>query len=132
MYIPTKNTFHKLERLKSAIAISNVFQEGVSEFAYPILATYQKGDFKDKTPYPAQVTFSVSKKKFKKAVDRNRIKRLMREAYRLEKNNFYQSLSLQNQYQIVFVYVGKQIEPTSKIQRSILKILDRICNNETI
>lgn len=109
-----------------------MFQDGVSEFAYPILATYQKGDFKDKTPYPAQAAFSVSKKKYKKAVDRNKIKRLMREAYRIEKLNFYQSLSLQNQYRIVFVYIGKQIEPIDKVQKSMIKILNRICNNETI
>lgn len=104
----------------------------MSEFSYPILTTFKKGDFKENTPYPAQVSFSVSKKKYKRAVDRNKIKRLMREAYRLEKQNFYQSLSLQNQYRIVFVYIGKKIEPIETIQKSMMKILNRICNNETI
>ena len=73
----------KRERLKSRKQIDNLFAEGKSFAVFPIRVTYSfmptDGDAL------VQIGVTVSKRNFKKAVDRNRIKRLFREAYRLQK-----------------------------------------------
>ncbi|WP_317045208.1 ribonuclease P protein component [Formosa algae] len=78
-----KHTYGKTEKLKSKITIEKLFTEGKSVSAYPLRLVYLKTSFEDNVTIKAGV--SVSKRNFKLAVDRNRIKRLLREAYRLNK-----------------------------------------------
>ena len=93
---------------------------------YPILLYYRTQIPTQKQCFAAQAAFTVSKKHFKRAVDRNRIKRLMREAYRLNKQSFYQNHSKPLQYHLVFIYIGKEIETYAKIEGSIQKILAKL------
>lgn len=72
--------------------------------------------------FPAQAMFIVPKRQFKKAHDRNKLKRRMREAYRLNKNALYEKLNAENKKVIIaFIYVGKKTEEYSLIEKAIKK-----------
>ncbi len=79
---------------------------------------------------PVQAGVAVSSRNFKKAVDRNRVKRIMREAYRLEKLSLQQTLETNNkQLAVFFIYIGKGLpvfEEVSKKMESIIKRLSGI------
>ena len=73
--------------------------------------------------YPAQVMFVVPKRQFKKAHDRNKLKRRMREVYRLNKNSFYENLNSANKKMILaFLFVGKKQEDYLTIEKALLKL----------
>ncbi|MCB0507993.1 MAG: ribonuclease P protein component [Bacteroidetes bacterium] len=79
--------------------------------------------------FPAQFAFAVSKKIFANAVDRNRIKRLMRESIRLQKPEIYASLKNQNkQYLILLSYQAKEVKTFKEIDEAIQKLLHKILN----
>ena len=104
-----KKTFTKEERLCSKRDIDSLFHSGSSFIVYPFRAVYLVGPDQE-NPTPAQVIISVSKRRFKHAHERNRIKRLMREAYRLQKQEFlYQDLNkLSMHLNLAIQYVGKE------------------------
>lgn len=81
------NTFPKSERLCGEIRIAKLFSEGKAFIVYPFRIVYSTTDEQNKAA--VRVLISVSKKRFKKATDRNRIKRQMREIYRLNKHQLY-------------------------------------------
>lgn len=124
-----KYTFKKSERLKSRKIIERIFnREGQSFATYPILTVWLETPLNSE--FPAQVTFSVSKKKFKKAVQRNRIKRLMREAYRLNKPKFYDSLQAkEKQIAIIFVYIAKEELDFNTVEAKMKQSLKRLRRN---
>ena len=77
-------TFKKQERLKSKKTIELLFKNGNIINEFPVKAVWIKTTLPEKDAV-SQVSFSVPKRLFKKAIDRNRIKRLLRESYRLNK-----------------------------------------------
>jgi len=96
-------TYNKDEKLKSRKLINKLFENGKSISVFPLRLVYLKAEHDgDNT---LKVGVSVSKRNFKLAVDRNRIKRMMREVYRLNKHNFYDEIS--NKYVFMFIYLGK-------------------------
>ncbi len=95
-------TYNKKEKLKSKKLVEQLFAEGQSVSAYPLKLIYLPVDFDDSVLLKAGVT--VSKRKFKNAVDRNRIKRLMREAYRLNKAVIFNNIT--TQYALMILYIG--------------------------
>jgi ribonuclease P protein component len=95
-------TYNKKEKLKSKKLVEQLFAEGQSVTAYPLKLIYLPVDFDDSVLLKAGVT--VSKRKFKNAVDRNRIKRLMREAYRLNKAVIFNNIT--TQYALMILYIG--------------------------
>jgi ribonuclease P protein component len=113
-----KFTLCSAERLKSKKIIQQLFDEGksVSQSGFALIYF----PLQLQTIYPAQAGFSVPKKKFKRAVDRNRIKRLMREAYRLNKFELYQKLSAVNkQLALMWVYKGAVIPDYKTVEEAM-------------
>lgn len=96
-------TLSKNERLKSKKLIERLFSEGKSVHEFPLQIKYLP--IETANPHSLQVAFSVPKRNFKKAVDRNRIKRQMRECYRLEKPSLL--FEVQNSYVLMILYLGK-------------------------
>jgi len=79
------------------------------------------------SPSPAQAGFSASRKLFPKAVDRNRIKRLMREAYRLQKTNFYALLEEKKlRLALMLIFTGRQIPGFHRMEQSVAAALDSL------
>ncbi|OAD46841.1 ribonuclease P protein component [Polaribacter atrinae] len=99
-----KHTLGKEERLKSKKLIEKLYVERNSVKAYPLRMIFLQTDHTSK--YPAQVGVSVPKRNFKLAVDRNRIKRLMRESYRLQKEIVYNNI--EQPYVFMISYLGKE------------------------
>ncbi len=100
-------TFKKDEKLKSRKAIEQLFEKGKSFSNFPFRVLWK---FKETPGSVLQSGFAVSSKHFKNAVDRNRIKRLMREAYRLQKNELQGQLKQQQkQLAVFFIYTGNEL-----------------------
>ena len=100
-------TFKKAEKLKSRKTIEQLFAAGKSFSNFPFRILWQ---FAESSQPALQTGFAVSSKHFKKAVDRNRIKRLMREAYRLQKNKLGTALKIhKRQLAVFFIYVGNEL-----------------------
>jgi ribonuclease P protein component len=126
-------TFKKEEKLKSRKAIEQLFKEGRSFSSFPFKVIWKFNE----TPTAAlQAGFAVSSRQFKKAVDRNRIKRLIREAYRLQKNNLQEQLkSKQKQLAVFFIYVGNELPEYSVIfdkTGAVMKRLIKIVNENSL
>jgi len=119
-------TFTKEERLCNKKLIDELFRNGSSFLVYPFKVSWLITA--EPQLYPAQVLFSVPKKRYKHAVDRNLLKRRMREAYRLSKEQ-YLYLPLKDMgKQIVFSigYVGKEIADYAFIEKKMLKLLNSL------
>jgi len=77
--------------------------------------------------YPAQVMISVSKRKIRLAVNRNKIKRKGKEAYRLNKSILYNSLEKRNKKMILcFIYLEKKPLPYAVLEQKIIVLLNRL------
>jgi ribonuclease P protein component len=125
------HTFTKEERLCSKKIIGELFSnKEVHQLSeYPILAIWKKTALPTKT-YPAQVLFSIPKKKFKKAHDRNRLRRQLRESFRNQKYLFYDILTMKRlQCAIVMVYIAQEKVPYTKIDNACRKILKNIAES---
>jgi ribonuclease P protein component len=132
-------TLGKTERLKSRKLIDEVFKQGKAFSVFPFRVVYLLKDssiIENPTENSKlQTGFTVSTKYFKKAVDRNRIKRLMREGYRLQKNELFELVQAHNfQLSVFFIYTGNELPEYKIIHEkvgSVLKRLIKLCNEYT-
>ena len=115
--------FKKDERLCSKKVIEKLFLEGKSIFVFPIKIIYL--ETKLPTNSPAQTAFSVGKRNFKRAVQRNLIKRRMREIYRLNKSKLYDVMG-DKQLAVFFIYTGKTILEYNQIESAIIKGMKKL------
>ena len=117
-------TFKKEEKLKSRKTIEQLFRDGRSFSNFPFRVLWK---FAGTSTAPLQTGFAVSSKHFKKAVDRNRIKRLIREAYRLQKNDLQNQLQIQQKQLAVFIiYTGNELPEYDLIFNKITNVLARL------
>ncbi|MDR1714719.1 MAG: ribonuclease P protein component [Prevotella sp.] len=117
-----KNTLAKEERLCSTKSIDKLFSSGESFIAYPLRIVYFIEDEADIGNQIASILVSVSKKKFKRAVKRNRVKRLVKEAYRLNKGVFQDLLRSEGKrVDIAFLYLKNELPAYAEIEKAILK-----------
>ena len=127
--MPAKFTLGKNERLKRRKIIEQLFAEGKSIAVFPLRVNFI---FVTSLTVPLQAGFSVSARTFKRAADRNRIKRLMREAYRLQKGLLYESLHKKQQQMALFViYTGKELpdyKTVSEKKGVVLNKLTKVVN----
>ena len=126
--------FKKTERLCRRALIGKLFDKGVSFFEFPFKIIYLQIDATESLPpeIPAQVLFTVPKRNHKHAVSRNRIKRLMREAYRKHKTELYNTLRTQNtQHVLVFIYTNREMPEYRQTERKIKLAIHRLVHDIT-
>jgi ribonuclease P protein component len=129
-------TLGKNERLKSRKLIEQLFKEGKSFTVQPYKIYYliDKAHNIQHSIFNIQFTAGVSSKNFKKAVHRNRIKRLTREAYRLQKKELQDALKQKHlQLNIFFIFTGKELFDFNTIKDKVhvilikmIKVIDEI------
>lgn len=119
-------TFHKTERLCSQKLIEDLYRTGKRFTAFPI-TVHWKIIKSAPTQSPAQVLIVAPKRRLRHAVDRNRVKRIMRESYRLQKHRLYSTLEATNQKLIISLsYSHHEIYEFQSIYRKIEKAIDKI------
>jgi ribonuclease P protein component len=112
------------ERLKSRKIIQRIFKEGKSFSHFPFRVMYMETE---NEVSPLQAGFTVSTRHFKKAVDRNRIRRLMRESYRLQKNDLLKELEgNRKSLAVFFIYTGNELPDYKDVFEKIGGALQRL------
>ncbi len=115
-------TFKKEEKLKSKKLIEQLFEQGCILKEFPLRLVYLKIELD--TSFPVKAGFSVSKRKFKHAVDRNRIKRHMRECYRKNKHTLYHNI--EDEYILMFTYIDEKEHKYVDIEEKMIHLLMKL------
>ena len=129
-------SFQKRERMVSRKLIDTLFgacpvKQGLesrgsqSMAAYPLRAVYMK-KVRARDDAPVQVLVSVPKKHFKHAVDRNRIKRQVREAFRQHKQLLYEALAEQEQLLLAFIWLSDEHYPSQHVESRVVSLMQRV------
>ncbi len=117
-----KKNFPPQEHLKSSLLIKCLIDDNNVLYNYPIKCYYR---IADSTPASRiQLAVVTPKRRFHHAVDRNRIKRLMREAYRFHKSMFLSSSPYD--LQMCWVFVGKELPSLSQVEKSVNEIFAKL------
>ncbi|MDD5569562.1 MAG: ribonuclease P protein component [Bacteroidales bacterium] len=120
-------TFKKEERLCSRKVISELFEKGNSFTVHPLRTIWLKTIFE--SHFPAKILIVVPNKNIKKAVDRNKIKRRIKEVYRKHKELLYEHLKRTGQqYVFALIYLDKNIIPFKELEEKIILTLQRLIN----
>lgn len=129
-------SFQKRERMVSRKLIDTLFgacpaKQGLesrgsqSMAAYPLRAVFMK-KVRARDDAPVQVLVSVPKKHFKHAVDRNRIKRQVREAFRQHKQLLYEALAEQEQLLLAFIWLSDEHYPSQHVESRVVSLMQRV------
>ena len=114
-------SFPKIERLSGRDEISKVFEAGESSFSYPFKIYFTKNSNQEHS----RILVSVPARNFKKAVDRNLLKRRIKEAYRL--NSFRKQHKI---YNLACLYIAKEIVNYSLIEKKLNQVLKSIVQKD--
>jgi ribonuclease P protein component len=117
------HTLHKLEKLSHKATLDAIFQKkGKSIFKTPVLLAYYKTDLR--TPFPCQFFVSVGKRKFKHAVNRNRLRRQLTDIYRLQKHRIHQAIPQETKYAIGILFLGKTMPTHTALEKHLNAAID--------
>ncbi|MEJ7682620.1 MAG: ribonuclease P protein component [Segetibacter sp.] len=117
-------TYNKEERLKSRKLIEQLFSKGKNMSEFPVKVLY---DFVEDISMPLQAGVTTSSRKFKKAVERNRVKRILLETYRLQKLPLQQALEKQKlSLSTFFIYTGKDLPVYAEVYKKMGIILQKL------
>lgn len=121
-----RNTFKKSERLCSRILMDCLFQgDNRTATAYPLRAVFLSVE--EEQQKGVSILISVPKKRFHDAVDRNRVKRQIREVYRKNKHALAEQVAQSGKGLLVaLIYVSAEIETTEQIEKRMIRLLDKI------
>ncbi len=118
-------SYNKKEKLKSRKQLDLLFTKGRSFSVFPVKVFYLP--VTAATDHPVKAGVGVSSRYFRKAVHRNRVKRLLREAYRLEKQVLYDYAAKQNrQVAVFFLYIDKVLPDHAVLQQKMPLVLNRL------
>ncbi len=127
-----RNTFPLKEHLKSKSVIDRLYAEGASVTSYPLRAVFLEQSA-DKQESTAAILISVAKRRFRHAVDRNLMKRRIREAYRTEKHQFVESLENNNlKMAVAILYIDTKKSSTLFLRKKMGKLLSSILSKAGI
>lgn len=127
---PEKHTFQKKERLCSKKRIEALFAGGSRSItAYPLRVVFAPNNREGEN---VQLLISVSKRRFKHAVDRNRIKRLIREAYRLNKHILLDQLDENERIDMAFIWMSDELSDFANIESKVKNLLQRVGESEKV
>jgi len=121
-------TFPKKEKLKSKKLIDRLFAKGKPISKYPIKLIYLETDLPEDVTVQAGV--AVPKKNFKSAVKRNRIKRLLRESYRLHKHTVFNNS--ESSFAFLFLYLGKEMPSYGEVEKAMKELLRKFFETEVV
>lgn len=125
---PEKNSFTKVERLCSKKLFAELFENGNSFYSFPFRVVWKYNT--SRISSPSQIAISVPKRTFKKAVDRNLIRRRIKEAFRKNKHQLYDYLELNNK-QIIFVLIYREATISDYIntEKAVCNMLKKFLTN---
>jgi|SRR6185312_9307381 len=125
-----RQTLRKTERLYEKKAIDAIFAEGEAITQSPIRLLWKRNE--GKASPAVKAAFTAPRKNFKKAVDRNLLKRRMREAYRKNKYTLIGAIDANLQhYHLMFVYIGKEKVSYAEIENKIVLTLQRLVSKSS-
>lgn len=111
----------KTERITGEKRVESLFTKGHSFVAYPFRVVYATNESDSPA---ASILVSIPKKKLKRAVDRNRMKRLTREAYRLHKHELMDMLKADSIHlDVAFIYVKDELSDYVTVEKGIVKAI---------
>jgi len=120
--------FSKQERICKRDDFHELLAKGHVIYCYPFRCVYV---WRDAASFSARVGVSVSRKRFKHAVDRNRVKRLVRENYRLEKHQLYQHhANCTQSLDILIIYTETKILSFSLLRKSFIKLINKLIKKD--
>jgi ribonuclease P protein component len=118
-------TFRDTERLKKKKSIDQLFANGMSFYIHPFKVIWMINETEQ--PSPAQVLISVGRRVMKRAVDRNRVKRQVRELYRQEKESIYAYLEEKQRYALIgIIFTGNDFLPFPVAKEKINLVMARL------
>lgn len=127
-------TLDKSERLCSKKLIERLFAGGNKSFpAFPLRVVYAPLEDGESAAAPVSILVSVPKKRFKHAVKRNRVKRQVREAYRLNKHILIEALQAQEfpkQMMLAFIWLDTRLHDTAEVTYKVKKLLHHIAEEQ--
>ena len=114
-------TFNKRERIVSRTLIEKLFSKGSSQStsAFPLRVVYMQEE-------TVQILISVSKRHFKRAVKRNRVKRQIRECYRHHKQILTEKIAEGQALYVAFIWLSDELSSTPQVERSVKKLLEKV------
>ena len=127
MFNVQRSTFRKRERIASLKLIETLFGGGCSQSvaAFPLRAVYMLSE-RQPNEAPVQLLISVPKKRFKHAVDRNRVKRQVREAFRQHKDLLYPVVPEIQRLFLAFIWLSDEHRPSKEVEGRIVTLMRRI------